>query len=367
MDKRYIEYKEGIEMFVNATLPFIKAENEIPDINFIFDDKSLSLIEEVYKNPFKLKGSRTPNISRKDLRYLDIKNNSNPSSPTIVINDGEKFFKYLVDISNAFIDLCDDYNDTILRRSAFLYSSRRVFLRMTYSDLNDIESFLSRQIEFYKNRELYEYSKQKCIKKYDEYYIYAYDLSNATYEESTRSMHFFAIHDNVHDLPKIDYDIDDSKNCYLLAVQHKNGSSRDKKFERKIYTLNKKIENCNVHPNQVYALMLFLSVLKSHDIHIIKVPKNNVLNYRYHVILSETIKDKFAYLYDGIDVSSLKGSRKKDYETDLEYYNHLVSKEDYIEYIKFKRFFDLINRVTIHDKDFNLDHEEDDYLVYTLK
>lgn len=50
-----IDFKELIELFILRTLPSIKSEKEIPNINFIFDNNSIELFNYVMKHPFRKK------------------------------------------------------------------------------------------------------------------------------------------------------------------------------------------------------------------------------------------------------------------------------------------------------------------------
>ena len=88
MERTHVDFNEAIELFVNTTLPTIKAENEVPNVNFVFDKTSLNLIKHVYENPFKLPNSWTPDIEERHLELLKIENNMDPNIPTIVIKDG---------------------------------------------------------------------------------------------------------------------------------------------------------------------------------------------------------------------------------------------------------------------------------------
>lgn len=100
-----VDFKELIELFVIRCIPSIKGENEIPNINFIFDNNGMRLFDYVKKKPFKKEGYWTPSITDEDLKLLKPENNRNSSSKTIIIKDPVLFFELLVDIVNEQIKL----------------------------------------------------------------------------------------------------------------------------------------------------------------------------------------------------------------------------------------------------------------------
>ena len=109
-----IDFKELIELFILRTLPCIKNEKEIPNINFIFDTNSIELFNYVMKHPFRKKDVWTEDISTADLEITKEVNNMNPNSNTIIIDDGVLFFDYLVSIVNEHLKLFKEYDYTLM-------------------------------------------------------------------------------------------------------------------------------------------------------------------------------------------------------------------------------------------------------------
>lgn len=352
MERIHIDFNEAIELFINTTLPSIKAENEVPNVNFIFDKTALNLIKHVYENPFKLPNSWTPDIEERHLELLKIENNMDPNIPTIVIKDGYMFFMNLVRITNEYIRLCREYKFSAHPRSAFMRVSRRIFLRMGIEDFQNVELFLQKQHEFLLSREFEEYKYKTKVGEYKGYDIYAENKLNHTWDETNRHMHFevFDGDEHIHDLSRIDYEIrseDDEKVCYIYAVQNTPMRKRNKKFERALYSLNKGIENPNVHPSQVYSVLLFLKELKKKGIYKIKVPTLQVLNYRYHELLSEREKERFSLKWhkDLLDTyDEWDEYRKTEYAYELEFYKNVVDNMDYISYLKTEKLFSIIEK-----------------------
>lgn len=356
MERIEIEYSEAVELFVNTTLPSIKVENEVPNINFIFDEEGLKIIKSVYEKPFKLKNVWTPNIEERHMEFLKPENNMDENSPTIKIKDGYMFFMYLVRITNNYIRLCREYGFNIPPRSTFMKISRRIFLRMGIEDFENVEEFLKKQLEFLLSREFDEYKNAEKIGEYKGYEIYIKSGLNNTWDETNRHIYFeiFNKEKCVQELARIDYEIrcEGHENvCYIYAVQNIHNRKRDKKFERCLYTLNKGIENPTVHPTQVFSVLLFLQELKKKGIMKIKVPTLQVLNYRYHEILSEREKERFRLKWhkDLLDTyNDWDEDIKKEYAYELEFYKNVVDNMDYISYLKTEKLFALIDRCVQH-------------------
>ena len=352
MERTHVDFNEAIELFVNTTLPTIKAENEVPNVNFVFDKTSLNLIKHVYENPFKLPNSWTPDIEERHLELLKIENNMDPNIPTIVIKDGYMFFMNLVRITNEYLRLSREYRFSAHPRSTFMRLSRRIFLRMGIEDFDNVELFLQKQYEFLLSREFEEYKYKSKIATYKGYDIYAENRINHTWDETNRHMHFEVFDDgeHIHDLSRIDYEIRQEgteKVCYIYAIQNTPMRKRNKKFERALYSLNKGIENPNVHPSQLYSVLLFLQELKKKGIYKIKVPTLQVLNYRYHELLSEREKERFGLKWhkDLLDTyDEWDEYIKTEYAYELEFYKNVVDNMDYISYLKTEKLFSIMGK-----------------------
>lgn len=160
---------------------------------------------------------------------------------------------------------------------------------MGIEDIENIEHFLDKQLQFVKNITLDTYNLEK-LGIFNNYNIFMKTIVNDTWDETTRSMVFIINGDNkTYELPLILYDIDNNGICYIYGVQNSN-NIKDNVIERKLYSLNKNIDNPNVHPSKLYALMLFIEQLKKKGITKIVVPSMQILSYRYHELLSKKAK-----------------------------------------------------------------------------
>lgn len=376
-----IDFKELIELFILRTLPSIKSEKEIPNINFIFDNNSIELFNYVMEHPFRKKDVWTEDITSKDLEITKEINNMNPNSNTIIIDDGVSFFDYLTSIVNEHLKLFKEYEYILMIRSTTMSLLTRIWLRMDDNDFNDVISFLKKELDFYKDRTLDKYRTEIYISSYEGIDSYAECNINESWDETTRSMNFRLENSGEsHTISRVLYDIRSEngiKVCYIYGVQNNLFNITNKRIERKLYKLNKGIDNPKVHPNQLYSLILFLEILKKEGITTIKVPKNQTLSYGYHKILSNNEKSNFKAkwptkkvrkIYSSDDEDSI--NKRHEYELDKEWFKHIVGKENTIERLKTDKLFELLRRLCLYDPSFEfvgISPNDDEILVYKLR
>lgn len=376
-----IEHKDGVcfqeivELFVSSTVPDIMDEYETPKVNFLFSDEALTWFRELLKTPFKKEDYSVKNMTVEDIERLSKENQNDTNCPTINVKDYKKFFELLTDIVNCQVELCCEYGrGDIGVRQISLPLLRRIWMRMSPEDFDNVEFFLEKQLKFLKSREFDYHFGDQIIGVFDKYTISYVTEMSETWCESTRRMHF-RIFDSLeddyylkeyHDLPKVYYDIceeNGKKVCYISAVQMGKDRHRIKSIERKLYKLNKGIPDSKVHPNFVMAMKLFYEVLRKHNIRHIKVPIMQVLSYRYHELLSEEQKKLFEekwtkkqleYLYSLRDLTSWSDESEyerlmEDYELDKYLYDRFVDKEDFISKNKIEGLINLFMQMSYLD------------------
>lgn len=197
-----------------------------------------------------------------------------------------------------------------------------------------------------------------------------------TWDESTRKAMLWIGNDEdkTHSLPQIYYDIcleGEQKVCYISAVQNELSRKKIPKVERLLYKLNKDIEEENVHPNRLYAMKIFLEILKEHKIRNIRIPILHVLNYRYHELLSKEHKEAFEQKWakDRIEeFESLNGWRLKrtleEYQTDQINCNRFIDKQDLISKLKTENLIHLMLECTNQDPSLVLRNDVDTNIGY---
>lgn len=345
---------EIIEMFFNTILKVINEENEIPKFNIIFKESFFN--------------ERNPITYNEDL-------------PTITVKDSNLFFDLLTNIVNSLIDLYDYYDKYTVHNIGYDIL-KRIWLRMGPIDFSNIEHFLKRQLAFLIERKFDNPNKENYLKEYNGLLItYQIELCESFCETSKR-IHF-RIYDkeSCHDLPCIYYGITKEDNkpvCYIYAVQTLKNGKRNKKVERKLYSLTNILEEKNIHPNFLMAMSLFYELLKSQNIIHIKVAILQVLSYKYHILMSKQIKEDFEHTWENnlSYILWLKNNPHdpyfdnyiKCYDDDLANYNRYVGKEDFISKAKTEGLINLFEQMTkVSESEINTDiFIESSYLDISL-
>ena len=349
-----ISFNEIVALFLSVSIYEIKNETETPNINFIFGPDGLVLFNKLINNPI-IKDNLEPLIITKENKdFLEYRNNDD--CPTLYIKDSIKFFELLTKITNSQIELYNYYGIKSLPREMAKHILRRIWLRMSVNDIENVEMFLERQLEFVNNRS-FDYLKKEKITTYLDYDVNVETIANRTFDETTRNMVFTIENDKEHyELPNILYEVDDNNTFYIYGVQNKI-TDKSKTIERKLYKLNKGIENPNVHPSKVCALLILFEQLKKRGITNIVVPGMQVLSYRYHELLSIGIVNDLQRVKDRLMELPNSLSLKREYNSLKEWYKRLNGKEDTISYLKTEELFNLIYRMTKHDSSIKITNE----------
>lgn len=351
-----ISKKEVINCFFYQALISIKNEKEVSNFNIVFNSNINDLISDM-------------NI---DTSYIDISKNSDKAFPTMYIEDSNLFFDYLTNIINSLIELRHFYSTSFDNLSLCYQVLTRIWMRMDNNDFNDVISFLQKQLDFICDDTFLGYRYPKKVDEFAGRDIICENSLNMTWDETDSSLYFF-INDkeNIHSLSNVYYGIryeNNEKVCYIYAVQNKNNDI-NKKIQRKLYHLNKGIDNPNVHPNQVYTLILFINECIKNGITKIKVPKIQVLNHRFHDILSKQYKKTFQekWTYDNIQKASENNLLWLDFQEDINWYHHIVDSSSKIDYLKRDKLFNLVERMKYHFDNIEFIYEDDNIKEYSLR
>ncbi len=370
-----VTFKETVEMFINSAMSDIINEVETSKFNIIFPNKDFDLFYNIMNSPYEKKGHSISNIKKEDLEKININNQNDTNCPTIYVKNTTEFFQYLTDLTNNLYNLYSLYDLKISCKDLLNWVLRRIWLRMGVEDFNNVEKFLFKELEFIKNSLFIDYRLETKIKEFYGYDVKVKNELGTTWDEASNKI-TFKIYDenyNYHSLPHIFYGIMNDT-CYIYGIQNDFYKNKISKVERLLYKLNKDIENPNIHPGFVYSLMLFIEILKDKNIKNIKVPTLQVLSYRYHELLSNYEKEKFAKKWDLESLKkleNLKGDKLKRelnrYELDKKWYNHIVDKEDLISRNKVENLINLILRVISTDEELTLVNDIDISDVLDIK
>ena len=377
MEDNRIDLKAVIEYFATNTIHDIKSESEVPRVNFIFNKEGIKLFQIVKEHPYQIDRKWDSNIKEEDIKALLPENNRDNTCPIIVVNDALIFFDTITKITNAYIRFSTYYGYQCSPKATALQIMRRIWLRMGIDELTNVEDFLQKQLEFIESEIFLENRFETKIDTLGKYDVLMKVNRNRSYDETTRNMSFKIVtkEKTVYELPHVHYDIDNNGVCYLYAVQSDSNIEQDKKVERILYRLNAGIKDTNNHPSFVYSTMLFLNYLKENGITKVKVPKLQVLSYRYHQLLGEKTKREFISQWGKEPLEQLKDlpewmykERMIHYKQDKLWYDHTVGKEDFIHKTKTEGLFHLIERMKYHIPNIEINNSTDsDYIDINLE
>ena len=101
----------------------------------------------------------------------------------------------------------------------------------------------------------------------------------------------------------------------------------------------------------------------------IKVPKIQVLNHRYHEILSKKCEREFKnkWNYTSIIETFENPIKKRQYESDKELYSHFVDMENKIDQLKRNKLFLLVDRMKYYFDNIEFIFEDDNIKEYELR
>ncbi len=375
MSKEKLDFKESVELFLQRTINDLHSNEEIPALNIIFHDDAFKLFEYIKNNHFTKEGYYIPPIKERDILKATIMHNNDPANPTIVIKNATRFFELLQSITNAWMVQKDKYWGSTSARATFIRDIKRLFLRMSPKDLDNIEDFLKLQLDFLSSNILDEFNKKNIkVGEFSNFNLYAAKEDAESWCETSDKMTFYlkGEGDSIHTLPSIYFGTrveDGEVVCYIYAIQNERNRRIDKKIQRKLYKLNSGIENPEVNPASILSLKTFISILKENGITKIKVPRLQVLSYRYHELLSEHTKEDFKkrYTEERLEyINSLPPYEKKreleEYEWQKIWYAHIVDKQDFIHHTKTVGLLKIFERVLSQYSTLeviNLDNNED--------
>lgn len=354
-----------IKTFLYKTIPdMVSPECNMDFISFLFNKEDIEKLEKIIIDDDK--EDKIMGFNSINLLY---ESNNNFKDDSIRINDYDEFFNIMTLIFNECIKKNKSGNEFI----------RSVWLRMGVEDLNNVEKFLRRQLEFLKSDKIlyYEYFKD------DEKIMMCIGSQNPEFFE-TNNYARFILNDRRYDnykFPVIHYEISKQNNnpiCYIYGIQNshvKNNSNKE--IDEFLRPIKKDLRNKYVSKDFVLALGMFLDMIYEKGIDEIRVPILQVFNYTYHENLSN-ILDLVYSSYDNKEKEELEEEYNKGVEDDkvLDYmhnktmYDRFNGKEDIISYNKTERFintFVVMNEVFDNIEICNEPFIEGDELIIKIK
>lgn len=342
-------------------------------LKFVFNDSDqetiINYLENLKSQKNNLRHGIKTNISNRDISSEEIDRTiklikelkkefvkgHSENAIFIEVPEGKEFFKLLDELMTIFDDSSElnNFNAIALLRS--------IWLRMGPSDINDVNTFLKKQIAFIKNDYLIP-SYEIDLEQIDNLSISYLNHGNEAWFETNRHIKLFIKRkvgeeiiddwfgpENIYKyytLPVIHCAFikeDNEPTCYLYGIQflNKNEIKKDEEIDTIIHEEKKRLRNKYVSPDFIIALKIFIDLLKTKGITTIKVPLLQVFNYEFHKRLSDRYqKEMSIYNNQEIkDLDSLNDSsyKKEEYENIKNLYDKYAGKEDIISTNKTER------------------------------
>ncbi len=299
----------------------------------------------------------------------------------IRIPDYKEFFRLLYEVITAFEQNSDD---NVIHSTDLLHS---LWLRMGPTDIEDVFTFLKRQIAFIKNDYKFK-TRDTVIGRIGEFEVSFENAPNENCFETNRHLSIrLKIEDKenksdlftlykCYSLPVIHYGLamEEEPTCYIYGIQRLDKYNRNEEVEESLKPYKRRLRNKYVSADSIIALKIAIDLLKAKGITCIKVPLLQVYNYKFHQNLGEKAKRRIdAYspeLLERIENMEATDALIDRYNHDKDEYERFYNKENIISENKTKRLFktfelvsEFYGNIEIPSESF----EEGDCLLFKIK
>lgn len=345
-------FKDGkvfsfLKYFISNTVYEINNEYHMSFIKFVFRSDDLELIENrLDMDNYRIRSGI--NILKRNI--IEYKNNDDEDTIYIKIDDCYKFFFLLNRIYEKMKVANKKENAKDIIRS--------IWLRMGVEDIDHINLFLEKQLNFLYGDGLFN-GIYKVFKNYDNYKLVYDDNTNDDCFETNNYIELSLINKDYNNIgkekekysfPVVHYAInyeDGNPICYVYGIQSLNEQRKDESIKEVLKEYKKKLRNGKVSPEFVLTLKLFIDVIESYGVTDIRVPLLQVFNYPYHEYLSKAISKDFSNyttkekeLYEEMYQTGAYSIGLIEYLYTKSSYERFVDKEDIISKNKTERLID---------------------------
>lgn len=324
------------------------------------------------------------------------------SKPTIVIKDYKKFFELM----SEFISVYNEEMTRYLGEFRAEYSNARIIAgmweRLTPTDFDNVESCMSRHIQFMKDNTFDCYDCETYLGEPDDFEGHVFTVKNEVSTASCETPNNFVIRiyppdvyystkstNHCYELPIVRYGIceeDGEKVCYIHALQERKKGERKPEIRKLIDNLNKGVQDSKsleyqhftdeggeyykdnitaVSASSVLSASIFLEFLKKVGIEKIKVASLHPFAYDYHMFQDAQRERDFNFEWNEERIKF----DEESYKEALEEFQNRQGKSDLISKNTSEKLLRAIMRAAEHRGDSmvtSFPFEADDYLHVTF-
>ncbi len=255
--------------------------------------------------------------------------------PVIVITDLEALKTALINYVRALNEFYLKHNNLEHYHNLSFFMNH-LFLNMTYSDAQDLTSYIEKRTTFFSNTHFQEYQKPTLLLREGgvEYYVqYAIDAPGL--EAPFKLLFSMKIGDVFYPLPLVRYAFDENNVCHLFSVQFGRGRKyavEEDTYKKTVNKINSGVNKYrNVSPGFVLSFKLFLFLLEQYNVSKIKVPDFLFCRYKNYFGAQTTVKsdailtrilDGFLLLIQRMEYQ-FSGFEITAYPNDIDSYTHI--------------------------------------------
>lgn len=225
-------------------------------------------------------------IIDKNRAYIKPRKEETYYKPVIEIKDIEEFrialYEYVEVLTNFYTkyNIRQDYHD-------LSYFFNNLIFNMTFSDAEDLTTYIYKRITFFHNEEFNELEEKTLLTEIDGVKYYVKRVVEAPGLETPFILIFEMECDGViYPLPLIRYAFDENNICHLFAIQFGKDRIYDtsiKEYKDLVNNVNSGINKFrNVSPSFVLSFTLFLKLLNDKNIKEIMVPSFLFARYKHY-------------------------------------------------------------------------------------
>ena len=342
----YPRLYQFLKFFISTTIIEINNEYNMSFIKFVFNEDDLNFIS----SKLDMDNDRIKigiNILKRNIR--EYTNNRDEDITYIKIDNTYRFFYLLSKIYNSF---------SIIQNTAARDLLRSIWLRMNVDDINHVNAFLDKQLQFMYGNSLFD-EKYQTFEYYDKYKLVYEDKKNEDCFETNRHLEISYINKDhsgnkkekeKYSLPVVHYAISYENGnpvCDIYGIQTLKEQRKDDSVIDTVKQDKKPLRNGNVSPEFVLALKKFIDIIESYGVTDIRVPLIQVFNYQYHEYLSKAIERDYMDYSDEEKAKYDEMLENDDLTSSVLCYLHtknsyvrFVDKEDIISKNKTERLID---------------------------